>query len=101
MTPILQLASQSDSSGAPTASQAVESEPTLESASTAQFSRGAPADASEQTHLVGEGETLWEIAINNGVDPGDLAARNGLAPDDLIVAGDTLVIPSATASNQP
>ena len=87
--------------GAPTVSQAVESESTLESAPTAQFSRGAPPDVSEQTHLIGEGETLWEIAINSGVDPGDLAARNGLAPDDLIVAGDTLVIPSATANNQP
>jgi len=87
--------------GAPTVSQAVESEPTPESAPAARFARGAPADTGERTHLVGEGETLWEIAVNNGVAPGDLAARNGLAPGDLIVAGDTLVIPSATANNQP
>ena len=87
--------------GAPTVSQAVESDPTLESAPTARFAGGAPADASEQTHLVVEGETLWDIAINNSVDPGDLAARNELASDDLIVAGDALVIPSATANNQP
>jgi LysM repeat protein len=87
--------------GTPTVSQAVESESTLESAPAARFARGAPVDTGEQTHLVGEGETLWDIAINNGVDPGDLATRNGLAPDDLIVAGDTLVIPSATAENQP
>ena len=87
--------------GAPTVNQAVESEPTLESAPTARFARGAPADTGEQTHLVVEGETLWEIAINNGVDPGDLATRNGLTSDDLIVAGDALVIPSATANNQP
>lgn len=87
--------------GAPTVSQAVESEPILEIAPTARFARGAPADNGEQTHLVVEGETLWEIATNSGVDPGDLAARNGLASDDLIVAGDALVIPSATAENQP
>ena len=60
------------------------------------FASGQPAGVDESTHVVGDGETLWDIAAADGVDVEDLAARNGLSSDALVVAGDVLVIPAST-----
>jgi LysM repeat protein len=56
---------------------------------------GAPAEASEITHVVEEGETLWDIASDYGVAVADLAARNSLSAEAYVMEGDTLVIPAA------
>ena len=59
------------------------------------FATGQPAGVDEYTHVVGDGETLWEIAAADGLDEEDLAARNGLSSDALVAAGDVLVIPAS------
>ncbi|MGD0764902.1 MAG: LysM domain-containing protein [Dehalococcoidia bacterium] len=59
------------------------------------FASGQPAGVDENTHVVADGETLWDIAAANGVDLEALAARNGLSSDALVAAGDTLVIPAS------
>ena len=71
-------------------------EPATEPAPTAAFAGGEPAGPNEATHVVEEGETLWGIAADNGVDVSDLAARNGLPEDALVVTGEMLVIPAAS-----
>ena len=60
------------------------------------FASGEPAGVDENTHVVGDGETLWDIAAADGVAVEDLAARNGLSSDSLVAAGDVLVVPAAT-----
>jgi cell wall-associated NlpC family hydrolase len=47
------------------------------------------------THVVQPGETLWRIAHQAGVDVATLRRLNGLAEDDVLVAGRRLVLPSA------
>jgi len=70
--------------------------PDFDAAPAVAFASGQPVGGDEYTHLVGDGETLWDIAAANGVDVEDLAARNGLSSDALVAAGDVLVIPAAT-----
>lgn len=41
----------------------------------------------------GEGETVADIARRVGLDPGLLAAYNGLSPADRLRAGDELALP--------
>ena len=76
-------------------------EPAPEPAPTATFARGDPAGPGEATHVVEQGETLWGIAADNGMDASDLAARNGLPEDALVVTGDVLVIPAAIVEAEP
>jgi hypothetical protein len=78
-----------------------DAEPAPEPAPSAVLAVGDPAGPGETTHVVEEGETLWHIAADNGMKVGDLAARNGLPEDALIMTGDVLVIPAATVDNQP
>ena len=75
---------------------AEQSEPAPQPASSEAFAGGEPAGPGEATHVVAEGETLWGIAADNGVDVSDLAARNGLPEDALVVTGEMLVIPAAS-----
>lgn len=56
----------------------------------------APATAHER-YRVRRGDTLIDVATRLGVDPGALAAANGIADRDLILAGQTLVVPPTTA----
>jgi soluble lytic murein transglycosylase-like protein len=46
-------------------------------------------------HTVLPGETLWSIAQQDGLTVDELAAANGLSPDALLVAGETILIPPA------
>ena len=57
----------------------------------------APAGAHER-YRVRKGDTLLDVAARLGVDPGALAAANGITDRDLILAGQTLVVPPAGAS---
>ena len=57
----------------------------------------APAAAHER-YRVKRGDTLLDVAAALGVDPGALAAANGITNADLIVAGQTLVVPPKGAS---
>jgi LysM repeat protein len=80
---------------------AEQSEPAPQPASSEVFAGGEPAGPGEATHVIAEGETLWGIAADNGLDVSDLAARNGLPEDALVMTGDVLVIPAATVDGQP
>ncbi len=53
----------------------------------------APTAGADVPHTVMEGESLWSIATANGMDPGTLAAANGLSPDSHVVLGSTVNIP--------
>lgn len=61
-------------------------------------STGAPATSSTGQRLVNPGETLWSIAMANGITPAALAAANGLDPEAHIIAGTHLTIPAAGSS---
>lgn len=55
-----------------------------------------PAQASAAVpHVVQPGETLWSIAAANNLYTGALAAYNGLPPESSVIAGSTVMIPSA------
>lgn len=54
-----------------------------------------PRVTTAATYLVQPDDTLSEIAASCGVSPADLAAHNGLADPDLIVAGAVLTIPAS------
>ena len=45
------------------------------------------------TYLVAEGDTIYSIADDLGVDPDDLIAANDLEDPDMILEGDELRIP--------
>jgi soluble lytic murein transglycosylase-like protein len=46
-------------------------------------------------HTVEPGESLWSIAVEDGLTVEELAAANGLSPDAQLVAGATVLIPPA------
>lgn len=54
-----------------------------------------PAPATERTHIVAYGETLFSIALFYGVDLNTLAAYNGITDPTRILAGQELRIPPA------
>lgn len=56
-----------------------------------------PVLAQEVTHIVQPGENLFRISLRYGVDVDTLAAANGISNTWQIYAGQSLVIPSATA----
>jgi N-acetylmuramoyl-L-alanine amidase len=55
------------------------------------------APALGAAHTVVPGETLWQIAQQNGLPASAVAAANGLSPEAHVVAGTTLTIPAAGA----
>ena len=55
----------------------------------------APGDARAATpHVVQPGETLWSIAASNNFTTRTVAAFNGLAEDAVVVAGQTVQVPT-------
>jgi LysM repeat protein len=52
--------------------------------------------AAHVAHTVEPGETLWSIALANGMTPGGLAAANGISSETRVVAGTTVLIPPTT-----
>ncbi len=56
-----------------------------------------PAFAQQNTYVVQAGDSLFRIAQNYGLSVNDLAAANNIVNTWQIFAGQTLVIPSATA----
>src|SRR4051812_25981435 len=46
------------------------------------------------THLVVPGETLWGIALSNGLPASAVAAANGLSSEARVIAGPSLTIPA-------
>lgn len=56
--------------------------------------RGEPStSASQRTHVVRPGDTLWGIATSYGTTVEELTEANGLDPDDILALGQELVIP--------
>jgi LysM repeat protein len=53
--------------------------------------------ASEPTYVVQPGDTLWSIAQEDGLTVAALASANDMSPDQLLLAGRTLVIPPRSA----
>jgi LysM repeat protein len=51
------------------------------------------------THTVAPGESLWSIALANGVPETALASFNGLSPNAALIIGDRLRIPSSSATS--
>lgn len=60
-----------------------------------------PATASAAVHTVSPGETLWDIAVADGLSPAAVAAANGLSPDARVIAGANLTIPGQGAAVVP
>ncbi len=58
----------------------------------------APATASAAVHTVSPGETLWDIAVADGLSPAAIAAANGLSPEARVIAGTNLTIPARGAA---
>ena len=71
-------------------------ETTTSSASTAS---STAASSSGSGHTVTSGESLWSLAAAYGVDEASLAAANGLSPDAMLIIGQTVQIPGASASS--
>jgi LysM repeat protein len=64
----------------------------------------APAKAqqtAQRTHVVQAGDTLFQIALSNGVTVEELVAANGLANPSQIEIGQVLIIPGAAAAPAP
>src|SRR5881227_3820927 len=53
--------------------------------------------APSSVHVVQDGETLSQIALDSGVDAASLAALNGLDDANFVVVGQTLKLPGAAA----
>ena len=53
----------------------------------------APPATDASTHVVGEGDTLWDIAVRNAVSVQELVDANALDASGVIVPGQTLRIP--------
>lgn len=60
----------------------------------------ASAHADRRVHVVGEGDTLWEIARASGCDLGALQAANELG-DNLLRVGQELVVPRCEGGAPP
>jgi LysM repeat protein len=54
----------------------------------APLARAEPSAAA--THVVESGETLWQIALDAGVDMAALARLNDLQDGDLLIVGQSL-----------
>jgi LAS superfamily LD-carboxypeptidase LdcB len=52
-------------------------------------------------HTVQPGETLWSIAVANGVTTSAVAAYNGMSETDLLIAGRTIYVPTVAEGAVP
>jgi len=57
--------------------------------------------SAEVSRAVSPGESLWSIASANGLQPGTLAAYNGLAADQGLIIGSTIRIPARSEAVSP
>jgi len=81
--------------------------PTVAEGAAALASAGVSTSSSSSTasavsgasHTVTPGESLWSIALANGVAVEDLASVNGLSADALLIIGQTIQIPAGTGSS--
>jgi LysM repeat protein len=51
------------------------------------------------THTIAPGESLWSIALANGIPETALASFNGLSPNAALIIGDRLRIPSSSGTS--
>ena len=75
--------------------------PTVEEGAAAMASAGAGSSsvaASGAEHLVQPGESLSSIAVANGLTVQEVASFNGLSEDALLIAGETIGVPAASAT---
>ena len=63
------------------------------------FGSSRPEGASASYHTVLNGETVWDIAQQHGVEIDDIKAVNGIAEDQVIQAGQVLKVPAVVASH--
>jgi LysM repeat protein len=80
------------------AGQTIEIPGASEVSSASTSSTSATSSSSGYRHTVAPGETLWGIAVANGISEASLAAYNGLASDAYLIAGQTITIPGTTTS---
>jgi LysM repeat protein len=66
---------------------------------TSSSTTSSASSTSGAAHTVTPGETLWGIAVANGIPEATLAAYNGLAPDAYLIVGQKITIPAATTSS--
>ena len=59
------------------------------------FGSSRPEGAAASYHTVLDGETIWDIAQQHGVDIDDIKAVNGIGEDQVIQAGQVLKVPVA------
>lgn len=65
------------------------------------FGALAGSAAGSVTHTIQPGETLSGIAAANGLTTDALASWNGVSGDYLVIAGDTLAVPTAEEAGVP
>ncbi|MEL6398951.1 MAG: peptidoglycan DD-metalloendopeptidase family protein [Cyanobacteria bacterium J06626_4] len=63
------------------------------------FGSSRPEGAAASYHTVLDGETIWDIAQQHGVEIDDIKAVNGIAEDQVIQAGQVLKVPAVVASH--
>jgi LysM repeat protein len=75
--------------------------PTVEEGGAALASAGSGSSsgsASGADHLVQPGESLWSIAVANGLTVQEVASFNGLSEDAFLIAGETIQVPTGGGS---
>ncbi|MBD2329490.1 peptidoglycan DD-metalloendopeptidase family protein [Alkalinema sp. FACHB-956] len=82
----------------PGKSEPVSTEPSAQTAPDLSLTAALPksADITKVTHTVQEGQTLWKIAAQYGVDVKALASANGLRPSSTLYVGQVLEVPEVT-----
>ena len=63
------------------------------------FGSSRPEGAAASYHTVLDGETIWDIDQQHGVEIDDIKAANGIAGDQVIQAGQVLKVPAVVASH--
>ena len=58
----------------------------------------APVAATQSSHVVAKGDSLWSIAKKYGVSVAELSAANQLAPSATLRLGQSLLVPSKAAA---
>lgn len=75
--------------------------PTVEEGAAALASAGSGVSSGSTggaEHLVQPGESLWSVAVANGLTVQELASFNGLAEDALLFAGETIQVPAGSGT---